>query len=60
MSDQHLTGATTYTTSNRHKRRTCMPSAGFKQAIPAVKQLQTYALDHMTTEIRIDGIKSLI
>jgi hypothetical protein len=36
-----------------------MPSAGFKQAIPAIKQVQTYALDHMTTEISIDGIRNL-
>jgi hypothetical protein len=33
---------------------------GFEQAIPAIKQLQNYALYHMTTEISIDGIWRLI
>jgi hypothetical protein len=32
---------TTYTTQNKHKRRTFMPSAGFESAIPAFMQTQT-------------------
>jgi hypothetical protein len=32
----------------------------FEQAIPAIMQLQNYALYRMTTEISIDGIRRLI
>jgi hypothetical protein len=34
-----------------------MPLAGFKLAIPASEQPQTYALDHMATGI---GIKAVV
>jgi len=40
-----------YTTHNEHIRRTCMPSAGFDPAIPAVERLQICVLDHTATEI---------
>jgi hypothetical protein len=43
-SDQQVAEAATYTTHNIHKRRTSMPSAGLEMAIPAIRQLQTYAL----------------
>jgi len=36
----------------QHNRRTSTPSAGFEPAIPAIKRLQTYALDHVATVIR--------
>jgi hypothetical protein len=36
---------------NKHWRGTFIPSAGFEPAIPAVKQLQTYALDPTVTGI---------
>ena len=44
-SDQIVEDATTYTTHNKHKKRTSLSLAGFEPAIPAVKRLQTYALD---------------
>jgi hypothetical protein len=37
-----------------------MPSSGFEPAIPAVKWLQTYALDRTVTGIGKDGIRRLI
>jgi hypothetical protein len=43
--NQTVTEAATYTKRNRDKRRSSMPSAGFEPVIPAIKQLQTYALD---------------
>jgi hypothetical protein len=39
-SDQFVAEAATYTTHNKHNRRTSMPSAGFELAIPAIKPLQ--------------------
>jgi hypothetical protein len=36
---------------NKHNRRTSMPLAGFEPAIPAIKWLQTYALDRTVTGI---------
>lgn len=50
-SDQPVAGVGTYTTHNQRTRRTSMPSALFEPAIPAIKQLQTYALDRTATEI---------
>jgi len=40
MSDQPVAETTTYTTDNKHKRRTFMHSAGFEPAIPAIKRPQ--------------------
>jgi hypothetical protein len=51
MSDQLVARAATYTTHNKSKRRTFMPSAGFEPAIPAFKRPQTYALDFTATGI---------
>jgi hypothetical protein len=51
MSDQLVAEATTYTTHNKHRRRTSMLFVGFELAIPVIKQLQTYALDHTATRI---------
>jgi hypothetical protein len=45
MSDQLVAEAASYTTDNKYKRRTSMPSAGCKPAIPAIERLKTYALD---------------
>jgi hypothetical protein len=53
-SDQLVAEAATYTTHNKHKRRTSIPSAGFELIIPAVERLQTYAFDRAAT-----GISSL-
>jgi hypothetical protein len=36
--------ADTYTTGNKHNRRTSIPSAGFEPMIAAIKRLQTNAL----------------
>jgi len=47
-SDQHLAEAPTYTTHNKHKRRTSMSSVGFEPAISTFKRLKTYSLDRMT------------
>ena len=45
-SDQLIAESATHTIRNEHKRRTSTPSARIEPAIPPVKQLQTYALDH--------------
>ena len=45
-SDQLVAEASAYTTRNKHRRRTSMPSAGFDPAIPAIDRPQTYALPH--------------
>ena len=44
-SDHPVAEAATYTTQNKQKRRSLLSSSGFKPAIPAIKQLQTYAVD---------------
>jgi hypothetical protein len=44
MHNQRVAETATYTTQNKQMRRTSLPSAGFEPAIPAFKQLQTYAL----------------
>ena len=36
---------------NKHERRTSLPSEAFEPANPAIKRLQTYALDRATTGI---------
>jgi hypothetical protein len=41
----------THWNSRKHKRQAPMHSSGFEPAIPAIKQLQTYAWDRTTTEI---------
>ena len=38
---------------SKEKRRTSMPSAGLEPVIPAIKQPQTYALDHTATGIGV-------
>jgi len=38
---QFVAKAATYTTHNKHKRRTSIPSAGFEPTIPAIKLLKT-------------------
>jgi hypothetical protein len=43
MSDQLVAEAATYTTHNKHKRRTPIPSTVFEPAIPAIEWPQTYA-----------------
>jgi len=44
MSDQLVEEDATYTTHNKHKRRTFMPLAGFEPVIPAMERLHTYGL----------------
>jgi hypothetical protein len=51
MSDQPVSETTTYTTHNKHNRRTSIPSAWFEPAIPANKQFQTYFLERTATGI---------
>jgi hypothetical protein len=48
-SDQLVAEAANYTTHNKHKRRSSMPSAGFEPAIPGIELLQNNALDRMDT-----------
>ena len=43
-SDQVVAEVATYTTHNKHVRRTSMPSVGFEPAIPPIERQQTYAL----------------
>ena len=51
LGDQPVDEAVAYTTHNKHKRRTSMPSVGFEPVIPVVERLQTYALD-----ITVNGV----
>jgi hypothetical protein len=51
MGNQVTAQAATYTTHKKHRRRTSIHSVGLEPAIPANKQLQTYALDHMAIGI---------
>jgi hypothetical protein len=51
MSDQLVAEAATYITYNIRKGQISRPSAGFEPAIPAIKRLQTYAVDPMATWI---------
>jgi hypothetical protein len=41
--------AVTYTTHNKQKRGSSIPSMGFEPAIPTIKRLQTCALDSTAT-----------
>jgi hypothetical protein len=50
-SDQPVAEGASYTTHNRLKRQTFMPSAGFEPAIPLVKRLQTCVLHRTATGI---------
>jgi hypothetical protein len=50
-SDQPVAEDTTYTTHNKDKRQTHMPSAGFKSATLGIKRLKAYALDRMVSLI---------
>jgi len=54
-SDQPVAEAANFTKHSKHKRRTSNPSKGFKLQIPAIGQLQTYALDRMATWIGADA-----
>jgi hypothetical protein len=47
--DQLVPEVTSYTTQYKHDRRISMPSVGFEQAIPAIKQLETHCLEYMAT-----------
>jgi hypothetical protein len=51
MSDQLVAEAANYTTQNKPKRRTAIPSKGFKLVIPAKKRLHLYALHRTSTGI---------
>ena len=57
-SDKPIAGAATYTSPNKHNRRTFIPSAGFEPAIAGAYRLQTYGLDGATTDIRYDNEKA--
>jgi len=50
-SDQLVLETATYTTHDKHKSRTSIPSAGFETTIPAIDKLQTYTLDCTGTGI---------
>jgi hypothetical protein len=45
MNDRLVAENATYTTYNKHNRRTSMPSAGMELATIANKRLQTYTFD---------------
>jgi len=49
--DQLVTQGATYTKSNKHNRRTSIPSVGSETAIPAVDRPQNYAFDRMASGI---------
>jgi len=50
-SDQPVSEITTYSTHNKHNRRTSISSAGFEPAIPASKRFHTYVLEGTATGI---------
>ena len=50
-SDQPVVEGATYTTYNKHKIWSSMPSVGFEPATPSMKKLQTYALVRTATGI---------
>ena len=53
----HSAQAATYTTHNKHKRRTTsVPTVGFEPGISVVERLQTYALERTATGIGADPI----
>jgi hypothetical protein len=54
-SDQPIAGAATYTSPNKHKRRTFIPSTGIEPAIAGAYWLQTYGLDGAAPDIRYDN-----
>jgi hypothetical protein len=59
MRDQLVAQAATDITRNEYKRQRSMPSAGFEPAIPAIKGLQTYALERTTTRFAKQDISEL-
>jgi hypothetical protein len=50
--DQLVAEAATYTSYNKHKRRTSMSSEDYKPAVPAVKRSQTFSLDRSSTDLQ--------
>jgi hypothetical protein len=50
--DRHVVKTPTYTTHNRHKRETSMPSVRFSHATAAIKRPKTRALDRKDTDIQ--------
>jgi hypothetical protein len=52
MSDQLVTGATTYKTHNKYRRRISMLAVEFEAAFPTYKWPRIFALNH--TAIVID------
>jgi hypothetical protein len=57
--DQHIAQAATYTSRNKHERRTLVSSAGFEPAIPIIERPQTYASDRTTTGIGMAEISKV-
>jgi len=51
MSDQLVSETATFTTNNKQRRKTYMPSAGFESAIEVIKRLYTYAVDRTATAV---------
>jgi len=56
-SDQLIAEAATYITHNKHNRRTSIPSEEFEPPVPAIKQPQTYAVDHTATTIGFNRLR---
>jgi hypothetical protein len=52
-SDQLVAEAAAYTTHNKHKTQTSIPSVDFQSEISASERLQTYAFDPTATGIDI-------
>jgi len=50
----------THITHNKHKRQTSMTSVGLKPANPAIKQTQTYALEHAVWVLLLSENKMFI
>jgi len=53
MRDQVIAKVASYTTQNKHKRN-IHASAGFELVIPAIKRLQTDAIDSTATRMDLD------
>jgi len=60
--DHNVAEVATYTTCNKHKRRSSMPSAGFEPAIPSTKRLHMSKRphDHRYRHLFLRTVKSLL
>jgi len=59
MNDQLVAKNASYTTHDKHKRN-IHAAAGFEPVIPAIKRLQTDAIDSTATRIGLDDFITIL